>query len=63
MAKKNPSNHGKVITKKEIADIKRLVKEGNNSTKIAKQVGRTLGSLRKLAFDNEISLRVKKKTK
>lgn len=61
MAKKKlPENHGKLVTKKELAEIKKLVKEGNNSTQVAKKVGRTLGSLRKIAFDNNISLRVKK---
>ncbi|MBT1690337.1 hypothetical protein [Dawidia soli] len=61
--KKTPENHGKLITKKELADIKRLVKEGTPSVEIAKKVGRTLGSLRKIAFDNTISLRVKKAAK
>ncbi|HEY9048504.1 MAG TPA: hypothetical protein VIN08_21505 [Ohtaekwangia sp.] len=61
MAKKKlPENHGKLVTKKELAEIKKLVKQGSNSSKVAKQIGRTLGSLRKIAFDNQISLRVKK---
>jgi IS30 family transposase len=58
-AKKSSSNHGQKITTKELALIKRLVKEQTPTSEIATTVGRSTQALRKLAFRAGISLRKK----
>lgn len=55
MAKK-PSNHGKPITKSDIAQVRKLAK-GNTPTRvIGLKIGRTENSVRGIASNNDISL-------
>lgn len=62
-AKTTHAQHGKSITPKELALVKRLVKEQTPTAEIATTVGRTVDALRKLAFRSGISLRKKSAAK
>ena len=50
-------NHGQKVTSKELATIKRLIKEHTPTADIAKAVGRSLAALRKITFRAGLSLR------
>jgi hypothetical protein len=50
-------NHGQKVTSKELAIIKRLIKEHTPTADIAKAVGRSLAALRKITFRAGLSLR------
>jgi hypothetical protein len=52
-------NHGQKVTSKELATIKRLLKEHTPTADIAKAVGRSLAALRKITFRAGLSLRKK----
>lgn len=49
--------HGQKVTSKELATIKRLIKEHTPTADIAKSVGRSLAALRKITFRAGLSLR------
>jgi hypothetical protein len=50
-------NHGQKVTSKELATIKKLIKEHTPTADIAKAVGRSLAALRKITFRAGLSLR------
>jgi hypothetical protein len=52
-------NHGQKVTSKELALIKRLIKEHTPTVEIAKAAGRSLTALRKITFRAGLSLRKK----
>lgn len=52
-------NHGQKVTSKELAIIKRLIKDHTPTADIAKAVGRSLAALRKITFRAGLSLRKK----
>ena len=56
MAKYN-RNSGKPITKKDIQNVKMLVRKNTPTRIIGLEIGRTEDSIRKIASENRISLK------
>lgn len=55
--KKVPKNHGKEWTSKGIEEIKKFADQNTPTRVIGLKLGRTEDSIRKVASDNEISLK------
>lgn len=58
---KRPENHNKDWNGGDDRQIREMVKRGDNTTDIAKQLGRTESALRNHASEKNISLRPKDK--
>lgn len=54
---KTPPNHGKPITKAVVTQVRDLAKHNTPTRVIGLKVGRTEGSVRNIAADNNISLK------
>jgi len=54
---KQPKNHGKAISKQDIAAVKKLAKENTPTRVIGLKIGRSENSVRGIASDNSISLK------
>ena len=54
---KKPTNHGKLITTKAISELKNHAKRNTPTGLIALKLGRTKSSIRKIASENNISLK------
>lgn len=59
---KKPKNHGEPWTKKDIADLGRLVKGNTPTPLIAYELGRTEGAVRSVASEKRISLKLTNKS-
>lgn len=54
---KQPKNHGKPITKQDVAQLKKLAKENTPTRVVGLKMGRTENAVRGIASDNNISLK------
>jgi hypothetical protein len=54
---KQPSNHGKPVTKAVVSDVKKLAAQNTPTRVIGIKTGRTEASVRNIASNNNISLK------
>ena len=54
---KQPSNHGKTVTKAVVSEVKKLAAQNTPTCVIGLKAGRTEGAVRNIASNNGISLK------